>query len=284
MKIKHSKYKNTGLVFELLVRQIASDTLAQKESPAIKIIKKFYTGNTALMREYKLYEYVMKSKGVSEKKAETIVTTIYELSKKFNKKTLDTQKYELIKEIKSNYEVDEFFSRKVDNYKTLAATYCLLESQRTPDITDPESFIENQSTILEHLTEDPQRTQKVKNEVLEEYKNSDKDLKMLTYRILLEKFNKEYKDLLPEQKNILKELIISTNSPVRLRAVVNEELSKLRKNIEELKGNVEDEVILIKLNEICKNITPVSNTEKVGDDHLISLMQYYELVNELKNL
>lgn len=284
MKIKHSKYKNTGLIFELLVKQIAADTLSKKESPAVQILRKFYTGNTALVKEFKLYDFVIKNKGVGSKKAETIVSTIVEISRKLDLNSLKKQKYELIKELKSHYDLEEFFSIKVEAYKPLAALYCLLEAQSTSDLVDPSVFVDNKTTILEHLTQVKHSQGKVTNALIEEYSKFDKDLRLLTYKILLEKFNNQYKDLLPEQKNILKEFIVSANSSARLRTVVNEEVYKLRGAISKLKEKVTDSIVKIKLEEIYKTIVPIKNTQKVDDNHLVSLMQYYELVNELKNL
>jgi hypothetical protein len=284
VKIKHSKYKNTGLIFELLIKQVAADTLSRKESPAIKVIKKFYTGNTALVKEFKLYDFILKNKGVGSKKAETIVSTIVEISRKLDLDSLKRQKYELIKELKQHYDLEEFFSMKVDTYKPLAALYCLLEAQNTPDLLDPNVFVNNKTTILEHLTQTKHSEGQVKDALIEEYSKFDKDLRLLTYKILLEKFNNQYKDLLPEQKNILKEFIVSANSSIRLRNIVNEEMVKLNENISKLKAKITDSVVRIKLEEIQKAIIPVKNTQKVDDNHLVSLMQYYELVNELKNL
>ena len=284
MKIKHSKYKNTGLIFELLVKQVAADTLSRKESPAIKVIKKFYTGNTSLVKEFKLYDFILKNKGVGSKKAETIVSTIVEISRKLDLDSLKKQKYELIKELKQHYDLEEFFSMKVDTYKPLAALYCLLEAQNTPDLLDPNVFVNNKTTILEHLTQTKHSEGQVKDALIEEYSKFDKDLRLLTYKILLEKFNNQYKDLLPEQKNILKEFIVSANSSIRLRNIVNEEMIKLGKDISTLKAKITDSVVRIKLEEIQKAIIPVKNTQKVDDNHLVYLMQYYELVNELKNL
>jgi len=284
VKIKHSKYKNTGLIFELLVKQVAADTLSRKESPAIRVIKKFYTGNTTLVKEFKLYDFILKNKGVGSKKAETIVSTIVEISRKLDLDSLKKQKYELIKELKQHYDLEEFFSMKVDAYKPLAALYCLLEAQNTPNLLDPNVFVNNKTTILEHLTQTKHSEGQVKDALIEEYSKFDKDLRLLTYKILLEKFNNQYKDLLPEQKNILKEFIVSANSSIRLRNIVNEEMIKLGKDISALKAKITDSVVRIKLEEIQKGITPVKNTQKVDDNHLVSLMQYYELVNELKNL
>lgn len=284
MKIKHSKYKNTGLIFELLVKQVAADTLSRKDSPAVKIIKKFYTGNTSLVKEFKLYDFVLKNKGVGSRKAETILSTIIEISRKLDTTSLKKQKYELIKELKEHYNLEEFFSIKVDSYKPLAALYCLLEAQNTADLVDPTVFVDNKTTLLEHLTQNTQSQGKVKDALIEEYSKYDKDLRLLTYKILLEKFNNQYKDLLPEQKNILKEFITSVNSTTRLRNIVNEEMEKLKSQISKMKGKVADDIVRIKLEEIQKTITPIKNTQKVDDSHLVNLMQYYELVNELKNI
>ena len=284
MKIKHSKYKNTGLIFELLIKQVAADTLSRKESPAIKVIKKFYTGNTTLVKEFKLYDFILKNKGIGSKKAETILSTIVEISRKLDLESLKKQKYELIKELKQHYNLEEFFSMKVDTYKPLAALYCLIEAQNTPNLLNPNVFVNNKTTLLEHLTQTKHLEGEVKDALIEEYSKFDKDLRLLTYKILLEKFNDQYKDLLPEQKNILKEFIVSANSSIRLRNIVNEEMTKLGKDISTLKEKITDSVVRIKLEEIQKAIIPVKNTQKVDDNHLVSLMQYYELVNELKSL
>jgi hypothetical protein len=284
MRIKHSKYKNTGLIYELLVKQIAADTLSKRESPALSVLRKFYTGNTTLVREFKLYDFILKNKGVGSKKAESVLSTIVEISRKLDANSLKKQKYELIKELKSHYDLEEFFSIKVETYKPLAALYCLMEAQAASGLVDLDVFVDNKTTLLEHLTQSKLTDGKIKDALIEEYSKYDKDLRLLTYKILLEKFNDQYKDLLPEQKNILKEFIVSVNSSARLRNVVNEEMIKLQKEISKLKENVTDKVVKIKLEEIHKAITPVKNTQKVEDNHLVSLMQYYELVNELRSL
>ena len=211
MKIKHSKYRNTGLIYELLVKQIAADVLENKESKAIQVLKKYYSGKTTLAKEYKLYEFVVKNNSVSQAKAETIISTITEVSRKFNQKILKKEKYALISEIKEKYNIDEFFSVDVRDYKALASLYCLLEAQNNSNLVDPGFLINNKTTLLEHLTSKKQNEEDVKDSLIEQYGKYDKDLKLLTFKILLEKFNEKYIDLLPEQKNILKEFITSVN-------------------------------------------------------------------------
>lgn len=284
MKIKHSKFRNTGLIFELLVKQVAADTLNNKDSAAINIMKTHFAGSSTLAKEFKLYEFIAKNKNVSQSKAEAIVSTITEVSRKLDQKLLKSQKYALISDIKESYNVEEFFGMQVRDYKALAALYCLLEAQNNFDLVDPQMLIDNKTTILEHLTSAPQKEEDVKDTLIEEYSKYDKDLKLLTFKILLEKFNDKYKDLLPEQKNILREFITSVNSQKRLRTLINEELSKISALVSDLTSKVKDKVVKIKLDEVSKSIKALPATEKIKDSHLINLMQYYDLVNELRSL
>jgi len=284
MRIKHSKYKNTGLIFELLVKQIAADTLNKKDSSAVKILKKYFTGKTTLVREFKLYQFILKNKSTSQNKAESIVSTIVEVSRELNRELLKKQKYNLIKEIKANYNIEDFFSMSVKDYKPLAALYCLMEAHRITDLVDPNVLVNNKTTILEHLTKNVQDKKEVRDSLIEEYSKYDKDLKLLTFRILLEKFNSKYSTLLPEQRNILKEFITSVDSSTKLRGIVNEEIGKLSKVINKLAKSSKNGIIQIKLQEVIKTIKPLTNKEKVTDSHLINIMQYYELIKELKEV
>ena len=284
MKIKHSKFKNTGLIYELLVKQIAADTLSKNESPAVSILKQFFAGKTALAKELKLYEYKLKNTSLTENKAETVLSTITEISLKLNQKSLKDQKYNLISEIKKHYDLEEFFAIQVRDYKPLAAMYCLLEAQNNSTLVDPDFLVSNKVTILEHLTSVKADREAVKDTLIEEYSKYDKDLRLLTYKILLEKFNSNYKDLLPEQKNILKEFITSVDSTTRLRNIVNQEILKIKEEISKLTKNIKDEVVKIKLEEVVKTIKTLKKTEKINDNHLVNLMQYYDLVNEMRGL
>jgi hypothetical protein len=169
MRIKHSKYKNTGLIFELLVKQIAADTLNKKDSSAVNVLKKYFTGKTSLVREFKLYQLILKNKSVSQSKAESIVSTIVEVARGIDKNLLKKQKYALIKEIKDNYNIEDFFSMSVKDYKPLAALYCLMEAHKVSEVVDPNVLVNNKTTILEHLTKTAQDKGEVRDTLIEEY-------------------------------------------------------------------------------------------------------------------
>ena len=280
MKIKHSKYKNTGILFELLVRQITADTLKGDNSPAIDILKKYFV-KTGLGREYKLYESILKSKVVNESRATLFINTTLDNSKKFNRGSLRKQKYNLINEIKNHYDLDTFFSAKIKNYKELAALYTLIEGINAVDSTDTNQLVNNKITLLEFLTK-----QEVSNEqkdiVLEEFSTYDKDTRILTQKIMLERFNDKYDTLTSEQKQVLKEFIESVESTPGLRNFYNSKINELKNTLAENSKNIKDKVTKIKINEISKFLVELDKTDKVGDDNLVDLLRYYELVKEIK--
>jgi hypothetical protein len=280
MKIKHSKFKNTGILFELLVRQITADTLKGGDSPAIDLLKNYFV-KSELGREYKLYESILKSKVLNESRANLFVDTILESSKKFNRSLLRKQKYNLINEIKAHYDLDQFFGSKIKNYKELASLYTLIEGYNTKEVTDSEQIIDNKITLLEHLTRS-ELTPNAKEDVLKEFSSYDKDLRTLTYRVLLEKFNEKYDGLSAEQKQVLKEFINSVDSTPQLREFYNNKITHLRSILNEESKNIKDKATQIKITEIAKMLTELSKTDKVSDDNLVDLLQYYELVKEVK--
>ena len=280
MKIKHSKFKNTGILFELLVRQITADTLKGGDSPAIDLLKNYFV-KSELGREYKLYESILKSKVLNESRANLFVDTILESSKKFNRSLLRKQKYNLINEIKAHYDLDQFFGSKIKNYKELASLYTLIEGYNTKEVTDSEQIIDNKITLLEHLTRS-ELTTNSKEDVLKEFSSYDKDLRTLTYRVLLEKFNEKYDGLSTEQKQVLKEFINSVDSTPQLREFYNNKITHLRSILNEESKNIKDKATQIKITEIAKMLTELSKTDKVSDDNLVDLLQYYELVKEIK--
>ncbi len=203
MNIKHSKYKNTGILFELLVRQITADTLSGNDSPATNILKKYFT-KTELGREYKIYESFFKNTNVSDTRADMVISTLIESSKQLNRSSLKRQKYNLIKEIKQHYDLEEFFKAKIHNYKAYAAISNLLEAQNSLEFIDPSFVINNKVTLLEFLTKQNIDKDRVEDQVMKEYASQDKATRALISKVMIEKFNEKYANLLPEQRNVLK--------------------------------------------------------------------------------
>ena len=280
MNIKHSKYKNTGILFELLVRQITSDTLSGKDSKATGILKKYFV-KTELGREYKLYETLAKHKNLTEGKAEVVITSVIESSKNLNRGTLKRQKYNLINEIAKYYNLDEFFKTKLPSYKVHAALYTLVEIYNSENLSNPNQIIENKISILESLTTRAIDKQKVEDDLMTEFQTYDKDLRILTYKVLLEKFNGKYASLNDNQKQVLKEFINSVDSTPKLKSFYNDKIQEIKSELTRMAKKVTDKVVKIKLEEVNNILSPLGKTAPVGNDDLVNLLQYYALLEEL---
>ena len=278
MKVKHSKYKNTGILFELLTRQLTSDTISNSTPKALSIIKKYFSGNSTLLQEYKIYHTFINKKFKKESNATLLINTLIEAHNKLNNSQLKKEKYNLIKEIKDTYDINNFFKAKISNYKIMASIFNLLENKDS----SPLSMVNSKVTLLEYITET--KPKQKTNTVLENYNKQDKDTRLLAYKVLLEKFNNKYKGLGDNQKTLLKEYVNSvTNSPV-LKVYINEEIKNVKKQLLSYSKKVEDKAVSVKLNETKNMIKTLDKKSSVNDDNVINLLNYYELVNELKTI
>ena len=280
MKIKHSKYKNTGILFELLVRQITSDTLSGKNSPATGIMKKYFI-KSELSKEYKLYEILLQKVGLTEGKADIIVNTVLESSKKLNKSYLKREKYNLIKEVRSKYDINNFFMARIPNYKVNASIFKLFS---TKDDLKPQAETESRFTIVENITRKRISEKKKENVMVEGYRKQEKDLRLLAYSILIEKFNKKYSTLSSNQRNLLKEYINNISNTNSLKEFIETETIKVKKQLQSHLPKVSDKVTKIKLKEAINQAETLMKGRIVEDKQVVTLMRYYELVKELKNV
>jgi hypothetical protein len=283
MQVKHSKYKNTGILFELLVRQITSDTLEDKDSPAKDILKKYFV-KTELGREYKLYETLLKKTTLTETKANIVVSTLIDSSKTLNRGVIKRQKYNLINEIQQHYNVNEFFNHKLPSYKVYAAFYTLIETFNIQPTANPNQIITNKVTILEHLTAASIKESKLRDEVMEEVEKADKDILFLTHKILMEKFNTKYDSLNLNQKLLLKEYINSVDNTPRLKEFYTNKINEIKTGLASLNKKTKNPSTKIKINEIISIIQPPAKNAKVTDNDLVDLLQYYDLINELETV
>jgi hypothetical protein len=283
MKIKHNKFKNTGVLFELLVRQIASDTVSGKDSAAIDIVKKYFS-KSELAKEYKLYQALVGSKALTEGKAESLINVTLEISSKLNRSVLRKEKYNIIKDIRESYDLEEFFKSKINNYSQYAAAYNLIEAHNSLEFVEPSQVIENKVTLLEHITRAEIDKEGVKDRVMEEYLAMDKGTRMLVYRTLLERFNSKYSNMSNTQKTVLKEYINNISNTVKLREFVNNHFAAIRAELNRLNQTVTDKTVQIKINEVVNILKPLDKNQNVKDDNIIALLQFHQLISELKTV
>ena len=283
MNIKHSKYKNTGILFELLVRQVTADTLNGKNSSALNIIKSFFA-KSELGKELKLYEALNKNTQLHETQANMLINTLLESSKKLNRSSLRREKYNLINEIKKHYNLEEFFKYKIPNYKAFASFYNLLEITHTENFINPDVIVNNKITLLEYLSSTPISEEKVTNDILEEFKAQDQEVRILAYKLMLEKFNGKYADLYPSQKEILKEFITSVESTSKLKTYYNEKVSSIKEELNVILEKVDNKVVAIKLEEVLSLIKEIEKPTPITNEDITNLLMYTELLEEFKNI
>jgi hypothetical protein len=284
--IKHSKFKNTGFIFELLVRQITSEIMSGKQnSKAEKILQEYFSGKKELSKELKLYQYLINEKYNSENKAEKFVETVCEARKRLDEQKLMKEKYNLIKEIKEAYDIDEFTKSSISNYKNLASIYKIFEATVTKESFEPKDILNSKFTIVENMINSSieNKDKKLNDRVFEEYKKQDEEVRMLSYKMLVENFNKKYNNLSIGQKNLLKEYINNINNTGKLKEYVNEEVNTLSEGLKEVGSKISDKVTKIKLAETISNIRKIKSVKKLRESHLSALMMSYELLKELKD-
>jgi hypothetical protein len=283
-KIKHSKFKNTGFIFELLVRQITSEIMSANKSIAEKILKEHFNSKKELSKELKLYQYLINEKYNSESKANQFINTILEARKRLDEKKLTKEKYNLIKEIKETYNLDEFIKSSISNYKTLASIYKIFETVITDEQYDPTDIVSSRFTIAENIINSSIQNKdvKIKDMVMEEYRKQDEDLRAVSYKLLVESFNNKYSNLTTDQKGLLREYINNINNTGKLSEYVGSEVVNLVNSLKEVGSKINDKVTQIKLAETISNIKKIKSVKKIREQHLSAMMMTYELLNELK--
>lgn len=279
--LRHSKFKNTGVLFELLVRQVASDTLNNIDSKAIVLIKKYFAKSTELSKEFNLYQTLIKEKYSKGEKANHLIEAVLIAKSRLNQSILNRQKYNLIKEIKTNYGLEVFFKTKVNNYKPLAAIFKLFEYTIADN---PVESVNNRYTIVEHITRSIKSSQPKELNEMSAFIKQDKDIRLLSYKILVDKFNEKYTNLNEAQKTVLRQYINTVSDGVELKDFIVNEVNLLQKDLKRLTSKVTDKVTKIKLVEVSSILNKISSVKIIKDAHILSLLRYHELIKELKKI
>lgn len=283
-KLKHSKIKNTGILFELLTRQITADVLAGKSTKSVGILKKYFNENTELGKELELYKLLSEKNYTSELKANDLLNVVIKQRQKLSNSNLRREKYNLISSIKENYNVNDFFNGRIPNYRLLASIYNVFQSETTDEKFKADHIVNSKFTVLEHITHKKVDEKQFKEKVLKEYSKEDKDLRLLAYQILVDKFNSKYKALDESQRKLLKNYINNISNTNSLREYVDTEVVKIKKELETQLPKVNDKITNIKLTEAINQVENLTKGKIVNEKQVLTLMRYYELIKEIKNV
>ena len=282
-KIKHSKFKNTGFLFEILTRQITLEILNNSPEKARKIVAEFFGNGTELSKELRLYKLLIDEKYNTESKAEKFIDAILEARTKLDEQKLIKEKYNLIKAIKETFEIDNFLTSPVTNYRLLASIHKLFEAKKS-DISDVKDIFDSKITLVEHISTSIPKLKQKEDRLVEDYKKQEKDLRLLTYKILVETFNKKYSNLNDVQKNLLREYINNVTNTSKFGEYYSNQLKLIVTELHSIYIKMEDKITKIKLKETINVLKSQKMGKKVTDEQVSSLMMAYELVKEIKNV
>jgi hypothetical protein len=286
--VKHNKIRNTGILFELLVRKITSDALENRSNDtAVKLMKEYFNAKTALGKELILYRSFFNAQQLSEAKAFELINVIVEQRKKLNEAALNTQKYKLIREIKNNYDLKEFLNARIPSYKVYASVYKMFDGavNEVKDFAEIEGMVEAKFTIVEHLSGKIVNKEIKKDTALfETVKNQEEDLRLLTYKILMEKFNQKYVDLSDKQKNLLREYIYNVSNSVALRTYAVDLAKELIAEITKKMAKIDNKVTTIKLSEVVSQLEKLKTVQVVKENHMTALLIALEITKTLDTL
>lgn len=286
--VKHNKIRNTGILFELLVRKITSDALENRNSDiAVRLMKEYFNSKTELGKELILYRSFFNAQQLSETKAFEFLNVITEQRKKLNETVLNTQKYKLIREIKNNYDLKEFLNARIPSYKVYASIYKVFDGMvnEVNDFTEIQGMVEAKFTIVEHLSGKITNKEIKKDTVLfETVKNQEEDLRLLTYKILMEKFNQKYVNLSEKQKNLLREYIYNVSNSVALRTYAVNLAKELIFEINTKLNNIDNKVTKIKLSEVVSQLEKLKTVQVVKENHMTALLIALEITKTLNIL
>jgi hypothetical protein len=279
-KLKHSKYKNTGILFEMLVRKLTSETLSSDKSVTVDIIKKYFGKNTELAKELHLYNALVKEQFKSEARAIDYINNVKDAYKKLNQTVLRRQRYNLVKEISENFVFENMAKIHITNYKTLASIYMLFEYGET---ASTKQLLECKNVILDHMLLTERKVEE-KDPIIESFSKQEKGMRLLTYKLMIDKFNSKYSGLNESQKQLLNKYITNVNDTEALREYVQKVIPKLKKTLAEHAKHITDKVTQIKVQKLSEMLCNVENMKKIKESHILSLLRYMDLVDELKEV
>ena len=281
-KIKHSKVKNVGIMYELLARKLTADVLNDNtKSKAVSIFKEFFGKDTEISKELELYNILQNKKTKNQAMATDLLNVVLETRQKLSNSKLRKEKYNLVKRVNESFDSKEFFSTRIPNYKFYASVYNLFEEISSDKALDPVAKVNSKFTLIETISTSVKKKQVQESEVFSEFSKSDADVRLLAYKTLVDKFNKKYSKLTTEQKEVLKKYIYNVSNNEELKTFVNDKLNVIEAKLVKQVNKVNDEITRIKLHGAINKIEEIKNTKHVSEKTLTSVLRYYDLVTEL---
>jgi hypothetical protein len=265
----------------MLVRKLTSETLSSDKSVTIDIIKKYFGKNTELSQELNLYNSLLKEhRFKTEASAYEYIRMIKSAHDKINQNSLRRQRYNLVKEISEKFKFEDISKIHINNYKVLASINMIFEHAESDN---PLQLMECKRVIASNtlLTEN---TNIKKDSVIEKFQTQSKDMRLLTYKLLVDKFNEKYSGLTEDQKHLLNKYVTNVNDTTMLREYVQKIIPNIKKQLFAEAKRIDDKVVKIKVEKLSEMLCNVENIKVIKESHILSLLRYFDLIKELKEI
>jgi len=274
-KLRHNKLRNTGLLFEILSKNVMYEVISENQKQiALSLIKKHFNSKSEMLKELMLYQCL--SKETKNDSSELLNLTL-ESRKSLDIDRLESEKYELIKDIRRKYDLKTFFETRTANYKLCASVFKLFEHA---SVTNPDEYLSAKKLVLESLS-GSKKDEVLEEQVEKEWREQDKDTRTLGFKIVVQKFNEKYRTLSNRQKTMLSRYINEDTSTPEFKNYIMKEVGYVTAKLTSLLESVTDPITKIKLTETLTLTENIISAKQIKDEHLSSMLKYFELIEEL---
>ncbi len=275
--MKHNKKRNVGIVYELLLKHISTKLLEGKKSEAkvaTKLIEKHFKKGTELYKEFRLFNALAKSDITHTHTVASILNEAKIASRKLDKKKLESEKSNLLRDI--NYRINDktFYYRNINDYRDLGLVQLALNEWRKED-RDVKKLVDLEMRLGELMLRE-------KNKVNEQkYNASHSD--RLVLKIMTEKFNRRYgEELTKDQKKIIEGYVfLSDKEPESLQKFFQSKKIEAINSLEAFEDKSDNKYLLSKLDEVRKKID-ILPSNNINDENVVKFLTLTKMINEIK--
>jgi len=265
---RHNKKRNTAFLYEALVREMTRSIVAggSQRVIAIKsILKEHFSPTTSMGSELACYDALLGSHGLDKYTAEKMIHQSRAAYNKINQEKLFVEQSAAIKAINKNVGTD-IYQTFVPNYRAYATV-----SQIFGDKTPVKSRILLERKVLERITSTPDHQEEMT------------PLDSLVVSKFTERFNREYKDLLPEQQDLLEKYILSFNDHgADFRLHLSEELKRIHTQVKSslnLQEVLDDDEMVGSTKRVLESLSQM-NVSSFTNDDMLRVLKAQQLVRE----
>lgn len=279
MNIQHNKKRNVGIIYELLLRSISASLVEgnkKKAQDALDIISKYYDKSTELYKEYRLFNALVKSTVSDTPVAAAVLSEAKSAARRFDLRKLDHEKSLLIRDINHNLQDQNFYHRRIPDYRYYATIQNLMNEWSIGDRSDLVKTVTLEGQVVHWL---------LKEKVELEFENEKPNMEVdgLVVKIMSEKFNQKYGNKLNEsQTQLIRDYIFS---------VENNQEKDFLDQLVDLRERALDKLGTLKLkteNTILQERIPLVEAslrsitlENLDDETISKFMTVSQLVTEL---